>query len=199
MRCFIATFTVGLCLLVGNQAHACTLAPAYLDDEFGYDGIKLSDVSKQAHKIIIGQFVDSEGENSVSLIVRKKIKPQPRILKKKKIDTYFREVTVDKVHLYNGNKEQEFSSFSELKDFTRQFRAFPDSGGLRYGAGGPIAGIGHGSDCERFVMLLQDQNYLVYLDSKNLVMASFPIKSISSDFIDGAPTLFSAPPVSPEE
>ena len=199
MRSFIIKFSFCLCLFAGNQAYACSIAPSFLDGEFGSEGINLSDVSKQAHKILIGRFIEPDGQEPISFSVKKRIKPRLRFLSRKKIKAHFRDVPTNKVHLYHGEDERQFSSFSKLKKFTKQFRASPDTDGVIYGASGPIAGIFHGSDCERFVMLLKDQNYLIYLDAKNTVQASFPIKSISSDLVDGAATLFSAPPVSSKE
>ena len=192
MRSFIASWIVLLSLFAGNQVYACSLAPDYLDGEFGADGVSLSDISKHAHQIAFGQFIDVAG--SVQFLTIKRIKPRLSFFKKKKIHIQFREVPVKKVYLYDGKNEKEFKSFSELKSFTGQFRVPALAANIIYGAGGPIAEIAHGSDCERFVMLKPNQNYLVYLDAENTVQANFPIKSISNDFVDGAATLFSVPP-----
>jgi len=176
MHKFIFKLTIGFCLYAGNQAHACSMAPSYLDDEFGSHRVSLSDVSKQAHKIVVGHYIESKNREFLQLLIRERIKSDERIFRKRKINVHFREVPTSKVYLPG----------SDVK-------------GLIYGAGGPMAGIAHGSDCERFVMLHPDQNYLVYLDEEHVVQASFPIKSISNDFLDGAATLFSVSRVSPEK
>ena len=199
MHKFIFKLTIGFCLYAGNQAHACSLAPSYLDDEFGSHRVSLSDVSKQAHKIVVGHYIESKNREFLQLLIRERIKSDERIFRKRKINVHFREVPTSKVYLHTGKEEQEFGSFTELENFIRQFRTGSDVKGLIYGAGGPMAGIAHGSDCERFVMLHPDQNYLVYLDEEHVVQASFPIKSISNDFLDGAATLFSVSRVSPEK
>jgi len=197
LRVLSTSFITAVCLLAGQQAHACSVAPQYLNGEFGSDGVLLGNISENADKIIIGRFIESDVENSVSFLVKKRIKPRLRSLSKKKIPVRFHKVPSNRVYLYDGKRDGEFSSFSELKSFISPFRTSVSKVNVIYGSGGPLAGIHHGSDCERFVMPLQDQNYLVYLDSKNVVQASFPIKSVSNDFLEGAATLFLTPPVSP--
>ena len=190
MRSFIFHFVILLCLLAGNQAYACSIAPQYLDGEFGLDGVVLGNISEAADKIFIGRFRNLNLDNEVTFKPIKKIKPRRFFSTKNEISLSFRDMPNEKVHRYDEKDDQAFESFSELKRFVTQMRPSIASDNISYGTGGPIAGIHHGSDCERFVLAYLDQDYLIYLGPQNAVLASFPIQSVSKDFIDGASTLF---------
>lgn len=180
----------GLVFATGTAAQACLVAPDYLAGEFGSKGVVLGNVSEEADKIIIGRFRTSTLKNTVSFKPKKKIKPQRFFSTKKEINLSYRDVPSDKIYRYDGKDDQAFKSYSELKRFITQMRPSIDSNNISYGAGGYIAGIHHGTDCDRFVMLNLHQYYLVYLNSENIVLASFPIKSVSKEFIRGASSLF---------
>lgn len=179
-----------LIFTAATAAQACFVAPDYLEGEFGSKDVLLDNVSEKADKIIIGRFRTGTIKNAVSFKPKKKIKPRRFFSMKKEVNLSFRNVSNNKIYLYEGKDNQESANFSELKNFIIQMRPSIDLDNIAYGTGGPIAGIHHGSDCERFVLLNLDQDYLVYLNSENIVLAKFPIKSISKDFIKGAPTLF---------
>ena len=190
MRRFIASWIVLFCLLTGNQANACFNPPDYLDSEFGSEGIILGNISDEANKIFIGRFRIKNSEDGISFKPKKRIKPRKIFSSKKDVNLNFLNVPKNKIYLYDGKDEQEFSSFSELKNFITQMRPSINLDNVVYGSGGPIAGIGHGTDCERFFLAYLDQDYPIYLNDKNRVLASFPIKSNSNDFFKGAATLF---------
>ena len=190
MRFIIASWLILLGLFLGNQAFACSIAPHYLNGEFGSKGVVLRNVSSDAHKILIGRFRKAKSRNDVFFKPKKNIKPKTFFSTKKDIHLTFLEVQREKIYLYEGQEDQVFDSFFELRKFITLMRPSTDLDSLEYGSGGPIAGVHHGTDCQRFVLAHLDQDYLIYLDSKNKVMASFPIKSNSKDFIQGATTLF---------
>ena len=184
-------FGLGLSILPNMQAHACFVAPEYLENEFGSDGVSLGDFSETAEKIMIGRFVKRKSGN---LNFRPSEYIKTNESKSHLQDIHFSNVKKSHLYLYVGQDDNQYKSFPDLKEFISDFQIKwlvepPAHDLVRYGFGGPIAGIWHGTDCERLVVLYRYQDYLIYLDERNTVLASFPINREDNSFSENATIL----------
>jgi len=185
---------LGFSLLLYTPAQSCSIAPSYLDNEFGADGVVLDDFTKTSKTVFIGKL--SKNENGKLISVKPSLLTKTNKSKRKVANIYFRDVEENKIYIFNGKDKTEFSSFSDFENYISEFKVTwlnnsPKPHLLNYGVGGPIAGIHHGTDCERFVLLYMMQDYLIYLDDKNYVQAMFPINKKDPAFSTEALYLFS--------
>jgi hypothetical protein len=165
---------ISLLLTFGSwaSASACAIAPHFNDNEFGSPSVALENFATNASIIFKGR---------VNKVVRPgKIKFQ--IIELIKSPNEFSTVTVNYNHIHStyhfeGVDEKTIKNDAELLEFTSLVRTVGEEKSSIKASGGVLAGIFHGSDCERKTMTYDKQDYLLFLDKRLFVMAKFPIES----------------------
>ena len=159
---------------MSRVSHACTFAPKYLSQEFGSDNVVLGNFVERADKIVLGKFASTNTSKNYIFNVSKSIKPDRQFFFKRKETLSFS--NVKQKYFYEGLDDHTFVSADDLLRFIEILKSngqyLPE---LKYGVGGVLSGISHGSDCERFVIVFDNQQYLVFLDNKKTVIAKFAI------------------------
>ena len=172
----LAGITFAGFLTLNGVSHACTIPPEYLPSEFGSDDIELGNIVKRAKKIVLGKYIEINKSEGFTLSVSKSLKPDRKFFFKRKEKIPF--TNVKQRYLHEGLDDNAFVSAENLYNFISGLKSNSQySSNLKYGVGGILSGISHGSDCERFVMMFDGQQYLVFLDSENLAIAQFGISS----------------------
>ena len=163
-------------LTLSGISHACTTPPKYLPSEFRSDDIELGNIVKRADKIVLGKYIGINKSEGFTLSVSKSLKPDRNFFFKRKEKVLF--TNVKQRYIHRGLDDNAFVSAEDLFRFISVLKSNSQySSNLKYGVGGILSGISHGSDCERFVMMFDGQQYLVFLDSENLAIAQFGISS----------------------
>ena len=175
MRLLVGIITASLITMTG-VSHACSIPPQYLPSEYGSDNIKLGNVVKRADKIILGKYIKINNSDDYIFNVSKSLKPDRKIFFKRKEKISF--TNVKQKYLYEGVDDNPFVSTDDLFHFINSLKSNSQNySKLQYGVGGVLSGISHGSDCERFVMMFDGQQYLTFLDAKNVAIAQFGVGS----------------------
>ena len=175
MRLLVGIITASLITMTGVY-HACSIPPQYLPSEYGSDNIKLGNVVKRADKIILGKYIKINNSDDYIFNVSKSLKPDRKIFFKRKEKISF--TNVKQKYLYEGVDDNPFVSTDDLFHFINSLKSNSQNySKLQYGVGGVLSGISHGSDCERFVMMFDGQQYLTFLDAKNVAIAQFGVGS----------------------
>ena len=163
-------------LTISGVGHACTLAPDYLPQEFGSDGIVLGNIVERADKIMLGRYTKSKNTDGYVLNVSRSFKPTRRFSFNQTEDLSFN--NVKQKYFYYGLDKNAFVSADTLLGLLEALRSnYEISAKTQYGVGGILSGISHGTDCERFVLVFDNQEYLVFLDNERSVIAQFAINS----------------------
>ncbi len=180
MRKLATTVAISLCLSAGTQVYACSLSPSYLEGEFGSDGIVLGDLFADANQVLIGRYTQPLLGNDLDVTVSKRLKPYPSTATNKYLSVRFLNVKRHKIYISKDTDDRAHSDTVAAAKFIRTLQPTTfayQRKGTRFGFGGPLADIHHGTDCERGVVLHEKQDYLIAIDNKNVVLANLPISS----------------------
>jgi hypothetical protein len=170
-------FIVGL-IFTGTAPHglACSLAPDYLPGEFGSSNVQLGDLTEASDKILIGRLLDEGHQKPPILKVSKSLKPSRKWVYKRTVPISF--LDTKNFHSMDNLDDSAFTSIRDVQSYLHLFKnnsSAVDTHNFARGYGGPMAGIGHGSDCERMVFSFSKQDYLTFLDKDNMVLGLLPI------------------------
>ncbi len=174
---FIVRIAIFAWIVSGSTAYGCSLAPSYLPDEFGGNGVALGNIAQRANKIVLGTFTKNEDTTDLAFNISKTLNSWKWFTAKNIKRVSFRDV--DQHYLLSGIDNEAFPSSEKALGFVKSLDSnLSVKPNIAYGVGGPIAGIFHGTDCERFVIVYEEQEYLVFLDVSNYVIARFAINKL---------------------
>ena len=158
---------VFLSVLISGTSFACSLPPAYFEEEELVHTIGVRDLVKDSQAIVTGHFSQDASEDDLTFSIIDTLKPHDRFGLETNINVTFLDV---KNYFFETGEEKIPNSSAKLLKWQLEH------GGNNLGGwGGPIASIHHGADCERMVFLFTDQSYLLFLDNTDDVKALFPI------------------------
>ena len=168
-------------------AEACSISPEYYPSEYDSKNTQARSLIKDSVSIITGHFIKTKKNRPLKFKINHSIKPnkQPFFFKIKKVEF----LDVKNISFYKDKKDDsnQFTDVSTLETLLDYYSAKPVepmvSNYLANYWGGPLAGIYHGSDCERFVHIYKDDEYILFLNEDNTINARFTLPENSSEIL----------------
>lgn len=169
-----------VCLIAPwSFSEACSIPQDYYPSEYDNEKIKSRNLVKDSTSIVTGHFIKTKKNKPLKFKINKSIEPSymPFFFKNKKVEF----LDVKNVYFLTGREEDsgQFTDTSTLIALFDHYAGKPVepmvSNYLAHYWGGPLAGIYHGSDCERFVQIYEGDEYILFLNKNNIINARFTL------------------------
>lgn len=177
-----------VCLIAPwSFSEACSIPQDYYPSEYDDEKLKTRNLIKDSSTILTGHFVKTKKGKPLTFRIDESIEPKktPFIFKNKKVEF----LDVRNVYFSAGKEEDngQFTNPSTLEALLDYYSGKPVepmvSNYLAHYWGGPLAGIHHGSDCERFVQIYEGDEYIIFLDKNNIINARFTLPAEPNELL----------------
>ena len=176
-----------------THSEACSIPPDYYPSEYNSENSEKRNLVSDSATIITGHFLKRKKNKPLKFKIRRSIEPDknPLFFKTRKVKL------LDVKNIYFSTRKEiddyQFTDASTLEALLDYYAGHPVepmvSTYLVNYWGGPIAGIYHGSDCERFVQIYEGEEYILFLDDDNTINARFTLPTDSKEILRAVTTL----------